>query len=98
MKLLISTATLILSASVAMAAEATTRVAVEGITCPSCSYIVATAMKRVESVEILEFIEGDTENGLYVLRYDNALTDPEAIVAAVTGVGYGASLATESGS
>ena len=45
MKLLISTATLILSASVAMAAEATTRVAVEGLTCPSCSYIVATAMK-----------------------------------------------------
>jgi periplasmic mercuric ion binding protein len=98
MKLLISTTALILSASAAMAAEATTRVAVEGLTCPSCSYIVATAMKRVESVEILEFIEGDAENGLYVLRYDDALTDPEAIVAAVTGVGYGASLAAESGS
>ncbi|WP_448328202.1 heavy-metal-associated domain-containing protein [Sulfitobacter sp. M13] len=98
MKLLISTTALILSAGGAMAAEATTRVDVEGLTCPSCSYIVATAMKRVKSVEILEFIEGDAENGLYVLRYDDVLTDPEAIVAAVTGVGYGASLAAESGS
>ena len=98
MKLLISTTALIFSAGAAMAAEATTSVAVDGLTCPSCGYIVATAMKRVESVEILEFIEGDAENGLYVLRYDDAHTDPEAIVAAVTGVGYGASLAAESGS
>jgi len=60
-----------------MAAEATTRVDVEGLTCPSCSYIVATAMKRVESVaNPLSSTEGDAESGLYVLRYDDALHRP----------------------
>ncbi len=98
MKLLVSTTALFLSASAALAAEATTRIAVEGLTCPSCSYIVATAMKRVESVEVLKFTEGHAETGLYVLRYDDALTNPDAIVAAVTGVGFGASMAAESGS
>lgn len=98
MKLFVSTTALFLSASAALAAEATTHIAVEGLTCPSCSFIVATTMKRVESVEILEFIEGEAENGLFVLRYDDALTDPEAIASAVTGVGYGATVATETGS
>lgn len=98
MKLLVSTAVLILSASPTLAAEATTRIAVEGLTCPSCSYIVATAMKRVDSVEVQELIAGEAENGLYVLRYDDALTDPQAIVAAVTAVGYRAALNAENGS
>ena len=98
MKIPIATAALILSTGALAAAEATTRIAVEGLTCPSCSYIVATAMKRVQSVEVVEFIEGDAEDGLYILRYDDALTDPGAIVTAVTGMGYGASLASENGS
>lgn len=98
MKLLFSIAALALSTGASLAAEATTRVAVDGLTCPSCSYIVATAMKRIDSVEVLEFTEGEAGAGLYVLRYDDAVTDPEAIVAAVTGVGYGAALAGKSGS
>jgi mercuric ion binding protein len=98
MKLLITTAALFLSASATLAAEATTRIFVEGLTCPSCSYIVATAMKRVDSVKVQEFIAGEAENGLYVLRYDDALADPQAIIAAVTAVGYAATLAAESGS
>ncbi len=98
MKLLVSTTALLLSASAALAAEATTHIAVEGLTCPSCSFIVTTTLKRVESVQILEFTEGEADTGLYVVRYDDALTDPAAIVAAVTGVGYGASVATETGS
>lgn len=98
MKLLVSAAALILSAGAAQAEEAITRVAVDGLTCPSCSVIVATAMKRVESVEVVSFTEGDAQDGLYVLRYDDAVTDPGAIVSAVTGVGYGARLAEGSGS
>ncbi|AYE85834.1 hypothetical protein [Sulfitobacter sp. D7] len=47
---------------------------------------------------ISEFIAGEAENGLYVLRYDDALTDPQAIVAAVTAVGYRAALNAENGS
>ncbi len=98
MKLLILAATLSVASGAALAKEATTRIAVEGLTCPSCSYIVATAMKRIDSVEVVEFIEGDAEDGLYVLRYDDAKTAPEDIVLAVTGVGYGATLADDSGS
>ena len=80
------------------AEEAETRLHVTGLNCPSCSYIVATALKRVETVEIAEFAEGEAEDGLYVLRYDDAVTDPEALIAAVTGVGYGAELVSGSGS
>ena len=50
-------------------------------------------MKRVESVEILSFTEAGDDAGVYDLRYDDAATDPAAILAAVTGVGYGATLA-----
>ncbi|AKO99897.1 hypothetical protein PVW47_06590 [Marinovum sp. SP66] len=93
MKSLLSAVALALLAGAAPAAEATARIAVTGLTCPSCSYIVATAMKRVESVEILSFTEAGDDAGVYDLRYDDAATDPAAILAAVTGVGYGATLA-----
>ena len=61
MKSLLSAVALALVAGAAPAAEATTRIAVTGLTCPSCSYIVATAMKRVESVEILSFTEAEDD-------------------------------------
>lgn len=93
MKLVLSALLSLASASAVMAAEATTRIDVTGLTCPSCSYIVATALKRVDSVEIIEFTEGQSEDGTYLLRFDDSLTSPEALVAAVTDVGYGASLA-----
>ena len=81
-----------------LAAEAETRVHVTGLTCPSCSYIVVTALQRVETVEIAEFVEGEAEDGFYALRYDDDVTNPEELIAVVMGVGYGASLADESGS
>ena len=65
---------------------------------PSCSYIVGTALKRVDTVEIAEFVEGDAEDGIYDLHYDDAVTTPEALIATVTSVGYGAALADGSGS
>lgn len=89
---------LMLAPAMSLADEAETRLHVTGLTCPSCSYIVAAALKKVETVQIAEFIEGEDEDGSYLLRYDDAVTDPEALVAAVTGVGYGASLASGGGS
>lgn len=97
MKHLMLAATLLPTPAATSAGEAQTRIHVTCLTCPSCSYIVATALKRVETVEIAEF-EGTDEDGLYVLRYDDAVTAPEALIAAVTGVGYGAALAAEVGS
>ncbi|WP_146592403.1 heavy-metal-associated domain-containing protein [Puniceibacterium confluentis] len=98
MKQLVVAAALLLAPVAVLAGEATSRLHVTGLTCPSCSYIVATALKRVETVEIAEFVEGEAEDGLYLLRYDDAVTDAEALIAAVTGVGYGATLAPDSGS
>ncbi|ETW11279.1 cation-transporting ATPase [Roseivivax marinus] len=98
MKHLLLAASLGLAPVALQAEEAETRLHVTGLTCPSCSYIVASTLKRVDTVEISEFTEGEAEDGIYVLRYDDAVTDPDALIAAVTGVGYGASLASGSGS
>lgn len=98
MKRTLLAATLMFAPVMSLAGEAETRLHVTGLTCPSCSYIVATALKKVESVEIAEFAQGEAEDGTYLIRYDDAVTDPEALVAAVTGVGYGASVVAEGGS
>ncbi|SFP87080.1 heavy-metal-associated domain-containing protein [Tranquillimonas alkanivorans] len=98
MKRILLAAILLLAPATVLAGDAQTRLHVTGLTCPSCSYIVATALKRVDTVEIAEFVEGDAEDGTYVLHYDDSVTDPEALIATVTGVGYGATLADGSGS
>lgn len=98
MKQLFLSAALLLPPATALAAEAETSLHVTGLTCPSCSYIVATALKKVETVEITEFTEGEAEDGIYVLRYDDDVTHPDALIAAITGVGYGATLVSGSGS
>ena len=98
MRRMLLAAILWISPTATLAAEAETRLHVTGLTCPSCSYIVATALKRVETVVIAEFVEGEAEEGVYVLHYDDAVTGPDRLVAAVTGVGYGATLAPEDGS
>jgi periplasmic mercuric ion binding protein len=98
MRPLIPAAALILSAGGALAEEATTTIDVTGLTCPSCSYIVATTLKRIDTVEIMHFTEGSSEDGTYELRYDDAVTGPEEIISAVNGVGFGAALSPETGS
>lgn len=98
MKKILTLTTYLLTAATAFAGEATTSLDVTGLTCPSCSFIVATALKRVETVEIVAFTEGTSEDGTYFLRFDDAVTTPEALIAAVTGMGYGATLNTKGGS
>lgn len=98
MRNLLFAAMLSVTPTAIFAAETETRLHVTGLTCPSCSYIVATALQRVEKVEIAELVEGEAGDGFYTLRYDEDVTNPEALIAAVTGVGYGAALAAEGGS
>ena len=64
MKRILLAAILLLEPAAALAEEAQIRLHVTGLTCPSCSYIVATALKRVDTVEIAEFVEGDAEDGI----------------------------------
>ena len=45
------------SASAAFAEERTVEIAVSELTCPSCSFIVASSMRGVPSVEINDFAE-----------------------------------------
>jgi copper chaperone CopZ len=98
MRKIILAATLLLAPAATLAAEAEIRLHVTGLTCPSCSYIVATALKKIETVEITEFTEGEADDGVYVLTYDDAATAPGALIEVVTGVGYGAALAVDGGS
>lgn len=98
MKRTLLAATLTLAPVMSLGGEAETRLHVTGLTCPSCSYIVATALKKVATVQIAEFTEGDAEDGTYLVQYDDAVTDPEALLTAVTGVGYVASLVSGGGS
>lgn len=68
-------------------------IAVSELTCPSCSFIVASALKSVPSVEISNFEEGPQDGqGVYSVSFDDAETTVESIIGAVTANGYPASV------
>ena len=88
-----------LSAPLAQAAERTARILAAELTCPSCSYIVATAIKSVKGVRILEFAQGKQEfTGIYTVAYDDKQTSPQDIVAAILDYGYPAKPLADNGS
>lgn len=73
----------------AFAAEQTVSIDVSDMTCPSCSFTVATSMKRVPTVQIVDFQESETfGEGIFVVTFDDASATPEMIVEAVTANGY----------
>jgi len=80
---------LVLSTSVALAAEQQAKIQVSGLTCPSCPYIAAQAIESVESVKILdgEYF-GQEQYALYTVSYDDTVTTPEEIAAAPEDYGY----------
>ena len=83
----------LLLATPAFAAEQTIRIQVGEMTCPSCSYTVATAMRRVPGVKILEFKgTDDFGDGVFVVAYDDQSATAEMILQAITANGYPASL------
>ena len=93
MRTLLTAAVLLLAASVAQAAEKTASIFVSGLFCPSCGYIVGSAMKSVASVEIVEFNESDDKTtAVYVVKFDDEQASPEQIVEAVLDYGYEAKL------
>lgn len=77
------------AATVAQAAERQASIEVSELTCPSCPYIAAKAVKSIDSVEI---IRGDydeaAEKIVFLVRYDDAVTTPEAIAEAPMQYGY----------
>ncbi len=86
-------------ATTAFADEKRTSLEVGGLSCPSCFYIAGDAMLSVESVNILEFTEGEEAGrAVYVVSYDDEMATPEQIVEAVEGYGYPATIVEVPGS
>lgn len=101
MKTHLAIATIIglLAASPGLAAEQQIKVDVSDLTCPTCSYTVASSMRSVPSVEILDFTEGaEFGKGVFTVTYDDATATPEMIVEAVLANGYPAAIASDDGS
>lgn len=79
----------ILISAPAFAAEQVVRLEVGGLTCPSCSFIVGSSLKSIESVVIEDFVEGeDASKGLYTVRFDDEVTSTDALIAVVQENGY----------
>ncbi|MAW86278.1 MAG: periplasmic mercury ion-binding protein [Phyllobacteriaceae bacterium] len=76
-------------ASPALAGEKRIDVNVGELTCPSCSYIAASSMKAVPSVEIVDFKQGSKwGEGVFTVTFDDQLADADMIVDAVKANGY----------
>ena len=74
-------------------------VSVGDMTCPSCSYTVATSMKRVPTVRIVSFEESDTfGEGVFTVSFDDEAASPEMIIEAVMANGYPARLVQDGSS
>jgi len=76
-------------APAAFAEERTVEIAVGELTCPSCSFIVASSMRGVPSVQIDDFVDGpEYGQGVYSVTFDDAETSVENIIDAVAANGY----------
>ncbi|GAB4283720.1 MAG: mercury resistance system periplasmic binding protein MerP [Roseovarius sp.] len=83
----------LMAAMPAFAGEQTISIDVGDMTCPSCSFTVAASMKRVPTVRIVDFQQGETfGQGVFVVTFDDAVATPKMIVEAVTANGYPARL------
>ncbi|WP_127600609.1 periplasmic mercury ion-binding protein [Nitratireductor alexandrii] len=82
--------------SQAFAEEQTVEIAVSELTCPSCSFIVASSMRGVPSVEINDFVEGpEYGHGVYNVTFDDAEASVERIIEAVMANGYPAEVLSD---
>lgn len=92
-KTLIALGLTLLSAGAASAEERQARIEVNGLWCPSCSYIVGEALQKSASVEIVAFEEHESgASGVYTITFDDALTNIDEIVAQPAAYGYSAVL------
>ena len=79
----------ILAAMPASAEEQRINVGVAELTCPTCSFTVAAAMRGVPTVEIVDFQEGEEfGTGTYVVAFDDQAANPDMIIEAVLANGY----------
>lgn len=75
----------LIASSFAQAAERTVTLQVDGMTCPSCPYIVTRTLERVDGVLAVEVSFEDRQA---VVRFDDETTDIPALTAATANVGF----------
>lgn len=86
-------------ASAAFAEERTIEITVGELTCPSCSFIVASSIRGVPSVQINDFVDGpEYGQGVYSVTFDDAETSVDSIIAAVVANGYPAEVLPDTAS
>ena len=94
--LLSSAFTVVALSSAALAEERRIEITVGELTCPSCSFIVASALRGVPSVEINGFEDGPEDGqGIFAVSFEDTETTVASISAAVTANGYPASVLPE---
>lgn len=69
----------------AIAAQRTVTLAVDGMTCASCPYIVKQSLSRVPGVERVEVSYAEKRA---VVTFDDTKTDVAALTKATAGVGF----------
>ncbi|MAC40124.1 MAG: mercuric transport protein periplasmic component [Parvibaculum sp.] len=80
----------ILAGTAAVAAQRTVTLAVDGMTCASCPYIVKQSLSRVPGVERVEVSYADKRA---VVTFDDSKTDVAALTKATASVGFPSELA-----
>jgi mercuric ion binding protein len=84
MRIVVTTATLVLSGPV-LAAERTVRLAVDGMWCAGCSYIVKQTLASVPGVATVDVSMAEKAA---VVTFDDAETDVARLTEATAGVGF----------
>jgi periplasmic mercuric ion binding protein len=80
----------LLASGSVLAAERTVRLAVDGMTCPGCSYIVK---KTLASMPGVAKVDVSLAEKAAVVTFDDAETDVAALAEATAGVGFPSRLA-----
>ena len=83
-----------LSVSGAFAAERTISLAVEGLSCPSCFFIVKHSIARVPGVKSVD-LSAETE--IATVTFDDAMTSAAAVSNATIANGFPSKIITPAG-
>lgn len=79
----------LLATTAAHAAERQITIEVSGLTCPSCPYIAAKAVEKIDTAKILGGVYNQAaETVVFKVSYDDAVTNAKAIAAASDEYGY----------
>lgn len=89
------TASLLLAAGSALAAERTIVLDVENVGCITCAPIVKAAIGNVAGVSSVTVVEEELGSAVATVTYDDELVAPEALAQASTDAGYPALVRTD---